>query len=112
VELSTAGSIQLLERGAFSACKQSKMCWLEPDSLARSKFGLMRAKPNNGHSEIGRMHTNCLPAARCIRATLFEKIDDRQFPSLRVHVLTRRISAVACLVCSMAQAEPLEATGS
>jgi hypothetical protein len=38
-----------------------------------------------------------LPAARCIRATLFGKDDDLQFPSLRVDILIRKISAVACL---------------
>ncbi len=37
---------------------------------------------------------NKLPAARCIRATLFGKIDDLQFPSLRVDILIRKISAV------------------
>src|ERR1700676_363668 len=32
------------------------------------------------------MHNDCLPAARCIQATLFGKIDDLQFASLRVHI--------------------------
>jgi hypothetical protein len=56
VELSTAGSIQLLERGAFSACKQSKMCWLEPDSLARSKFGLMRKTEQRAFRDCQNAH--------------------------------------------------------
>ena len=41
-----------------------------------------------------RMHDNCSPAARCIRATLFGRIDHLQFPSLRVRVLIGKISAV------------------
>src|ERR1700692_3405319 len=44
-----------------------------------------------------RMHNKLLAAARCIRATLFGKIDDLQFPPLRGHILIRTISAVACL---------------
>jgi hypothetical protein len=71
-----------------------------------------RRRDGGRHACVGECTTSCLPAARCIRATLFGKDDDLQFPPLRVHVLTRRISAVACLVCSMAQVEPLEATGS
>src|SRR6202171_2529730 len=43
------------------------------------------------------MHNNCLPAARCIRATPFGKIDDLQFPPLRVRILIPKISAVASL---------------
>src|SRR5437660_2297385 len=43
------------------------------------------------------MHNNCLPAARCIYASLFGKIDDPQFASLRVRILIRRISPVTCL---------------
>jgi hypothetical protein len=43
------------------------------------------------------MHNKLLAAPRCIRATLFEKIDDLQFPPLRVHILIPKISAVACL---------------
>jgi hypothetical protein len=58
-----------------------------------------------------RMHNKLLAAARCIRATLFEKIDDLQFASLRVHIhpetQPRRV-----LGCAVAQVEPLEATGS
>jgi hypothetical protein len=42
------------------------------------------------------MHKNCLPAARCIRATLFEKIDDQQFPPLRVHIDPKN-QPVTCL---------------
>src|SRR6266481_8078250 len=71
-----------------------------------------RRRDGGRHACVGECTTSCLPAARCIRATLFGKGDDLQFPPLRVHVLTRRISAVACLVCSRAQVEPLEATGS
>ncbi len=71
-----------------------------------------RRRDGGRHACVGECTTSCLPAARCIRATLFGKGDDLQFPPLRVHVLTRRISAVACLVCSMAQVGPLEATGS
>jgi hypothetical protein len=58
------------------------------------------------------MHNKLLAAARCIRATLFEKIDDLQFPPLRGHILIRTISASHAWLCSMAQVEPLEATGS
>jgi hypothetical protein len=36
-------------------------------------------------------------SARCIRATLFGKLDELQFPSLRVRVLVRKISVVASL---------------
>src|SRR3981081_3029909 len=43
------------------------------------------------------MHNKWFAAARCIRATLFEKDDDPQFPPLRVHILIPKISAVACL---------------
>jgi hypothetical protein len=43
------------------------------------------------------MHNNCLPAAHCIQATLFEKIDDQQFALLRVRILIRKISPVTCL---------------
>jgi hypothetical protein len=43
------------------------------------------------------MHNKLLAAARCIRATLFGKIDDLQFPPLRVHILIPKISGVACL---------------
>jgi len=38
-----------------------------------------------------------LPTARCIRATLLGKLDDLPFPSLRVRILIRKISVVACL---------------
>jgi hypothetical protein len=58
------------------------------------------------------MHNNCLPAARCIQATLFGKIDDLQFAPLRGHILIRKISLSRAWLCSMAQVEPLEATGS
>src|ERR1700704_5873794 len=34
---------------------------------------------------------NCLPAPRCIRATLFGKVDDLQFAPFRGHILTRII---------------------
>jgi hypothetical protein len=53
-----------------------------------------------------------IPAARCIRATLFGKIDDQQFPPLRVRIMIRKISAVARLAAQQAQVERLEATGS
>jgi hypothetical protein len=43
------------------------------------------------------MHNKLLPSARCIRATLFGKLDALQFPSLRVRILIRKISVVACL---------------
>jgi hypothetical protein len=57
------------------------------------------------------MHYIALPTARCIQATLFEKIDDLQFASLRMRVLSRKITWSRAWLCSMAQAEPLEATG-
>jgi hypothetical protein len=41
-------------------------------------------------------------AARCVRATVPEKIDDRPFPSLRGGILIGTINA----------SKPLEATGS
>jgi hypothetical protein len=37
-----------------------------------------------------RMHNKLLAAARCIRATLFGKIADLQFPPLCVHILIRK----------------------
>src|SRR5580704_13853570 len=43
------------------------------------------------------MHNNCLPAPRCIRATLFGKVDDLQFAPLSGHILIQTISAIACL---------------
>ena len=55
---------------------------------------------------------HCLPAAQCIRATLFGKVDDLQFAPLRGHILIRKISPSHAWMCSMAQVEPLEATGS
>jgi hypothetical protein len=55
---------------------------------------------------------NTLPSARCIRATLFGKRDDLPFPSLRVRILIRKSAPPHAWLCSMAQAEPLEATGS
>jgi hypothetical protein len=57
------------------------------------------------------MHHIALPAARCIRATLFGKIDDLQFASLRMRVVSRKITSSRAWLCNMAQAEPLEATG-
>src|ERR1700676_2350428 len=57
-------------------------------------------------------YDNCLPAPRCIRATLFGKVDDLQFAPLRGHILIRKIRPSRAWLCSMAQAEPSEATGS
>src|SRR3984893_3751045 len=54
--------------------------------------------------------TSCLPAACCIRVTCFGKDDDLQFSPLRVDILIRRISAVACLAVQHGSGEPLEAT--
>jgi hypothetical protein len=34
-----------------------------------------------------KVHINRLPAARCIAATVFGKIDDLPFPALRVRLL-------------------------
>src|SRR5258705_2458377 len=53
---------------------------------------------------------HCLPAAQCIRATLFGKVDDLQFAPLRGHILIRKISPSHAWLCSMAQVEPVEAT--
>lgn len=55
---------------------------------------------------------NCLPAPGCIRATLFGNVDDPQFAPFRGHILTRIIRPSRAWLCSMAQVEPLEATGS
>src|SRR5258708_10076388 len=55
---------------------------------------------------------NCLPAPRCIRATLFGKFDDLQVAPFPRHILTRIIRSSRAWLCSMAQVEPLEATGS
>ena len=52
------------------------------------------------------MHNNSLAAASCIQATLFEKIDDLQFPPLGGHIVIGGFSGVACL----AQVERWEAT--
>jgi hypothetical protein len=60
-----------------------------------------RAAPNFRYTLRRRMHNKLVAAARCIRATLFGKIDNLQFPPLRVHILIPKI----------AQVEPLEATG-
>jgi hypothetical protein len=38
-----------------------------------------------------------LPAARCILATLFEKIDELQFPPLRAHIVTGKSASSHCL---------------
>src|SRR3977135_117598 len=51
---------------------------------------------------------NCLPAPRCIRATLFGKVDDLQFAPFRGHILTRIIRPSRAWLCGMAQVEPLE----
>jgi hypothetical protein len=56
-------------------------------------------------------NNNCLPAARCIRATRFGKIDDLPFALLRAHILIQKITLSHAWLCSMAQVEPLEATG-
>jgi hypothetical protein len=36
-------------------------------------------------------------AASCIQATLFEKIDEMEFPPLSGHILIRGFTGVACL---------------
>ena len=53
-----------------------------------------------------RMHTNRLPAARCSQATLFGKIDDLLFASLRVHIdpknqLRRMLGCAIWLIWSL-----------
>ena len=71
-----------------------------------------RRRDGGRHACVGECTTSCLPAARCIRATLFGKVDDLQFAPLRGHILIRKISPSHAWLCSMAQVEPLEATGS
>src|SRR6266478_8704335 len=91
-----------VERRADTEYSQLEVCfWTQRGSRRPAKI----------HAYVGECIRSCLPAARCILATLFGKDHDLQFPSLRVDILIRRISAVACLVCSMAQVEALEATG-
>src|ERR1700730_14725538 len=69
-----------------------------PEDLVAT--GVVTQRRRDGGSEASparlrlRMNSNCLPAARCIRATLFGKIDDLQFPSLRVRTLIRKMRAV------------------
>jgi hypothetical protein len=55
------------------------------------------------------MHNNFLPAARCIQATPFGKIDDLQFPLLHVRMVIRRSAASHAWLCNLAQVELLEA---
>jgi hypothetical protein len=59
-----------------------------------------------------RMHDNCLSAPRCILATFYGKVDDLEFAPLRGHILIRKIRPSRAWLCSMAQVEPSEATGS
>jgi hypothetical protein len=73
---------------------------------------MRRMGPKLPFTLVRKMHTNCLSAPRCIRATLFGKVDDLQFPPLRGHILTRKIRQSHAWLCSMAQVEPSEATGS
>src|SRR6266478_6308997 len=61
--------------------------------------------PNLPDTLRRRMHNHCLPAARCIQATLFEKIDDRQFALLRAPILIRRSAPSHAWLCSMALVE-------
>src|SRR6266849_2320008 len=63
------------------------------------------------HACVGECTTSCLPAARCIGATLFGKIDGLQFPSLRVCILIRRIIAVACLAVQHGSGEAFGGDG-
>jgi hypothetical protein len=53
--------------------------------------------------------TKPLAAARCIAATPFGKIDDPRFPPLRVQLVNRKISPVACMAVQSGSGEPLEA---
>src|SRR6266478_6406846 len=90
-----------VERRADTEYSQLEVCfWTQRGSRRPAKI----------HAYVGESIRSCLPT-RCILATLFGKDDDLQFPSLRVDILIRRISANACLMCSMAQVEALEATG-
>ncbi len=69
-------------------------------------------RPGPAACAAWRMHNNCLPAARCIPATLLGKIDNPQFAPLRVHIDPEKSGLSRAWLCSMAQVEPLEATGS
>jgi hypothetical protein len=55
---------------------------------------------------------NCLPAARCIQATPFGKIDEPAVCAIARSRLDPKISPSRAWLCSMAQAGPLEAKGS
>src|SRR6516225_6582158 len=45
----------------------------------------------------GGMHGKSVAAARCIQATLFEKIDEIEFPPLGGHIVIQGFSGIACL---------------
>src|SRR5260370_1223122 len=67
-------------------------CWWKSPNVATRA-----PRPTSATRLRRKMHNKLLAAARCIRATLFGKIDDLQFPPLRVHILIPKISGVACL---------------
>ena len=91
-----------------------RVCWFDI-----TMAGLAPNRPHASHGSLSfptrlrlRMTQHCLPAAQCIRATLFGKVDDLQFAPLCGHILIRKLSLSHAWLCSMAQVEPLEATGS
>ena len=80
---------------------------------ARLLADIPSARPGPAACVAWRMHNNCLPAARCIRGTtLLGKIDNPQFAPLRLHIDPEKSGLSRAWLCSMAQVEPLEATGS
>src|SRR5260370_36054697 len=72
--------------------KSEIYCWWKSPNVATRA-----PRPTSATRLRRQMHNKLRAAARCIRATLFGKIDDLQFPPLRVHILIPKISGVACL---------------
>src|SRR6266403_5941318 len=69
-----------------------RACWSELTMAGSPRTGRMRRMgllklPYTLTSENAQ---HCLPAAHCIRATLFGKVDDLQFAPLRGHILIRK----------------------
>jgi hypothetical protein len=82
-------------RGQFVGRRQSGN-GRRADRRERSMCGVSRRC--DGRFDLGqwvRFAQNILPAARCIRATLFGIIDDLQFLPLCAHILIPTISAIA-----------------
>ena len=56
------------------------------------------------------MHNNPAAAASCIQATLFEKIDEMEFPPLGGHIVIRGFIGIACLAVQSDSSAASEAT--